>query len=235
MSSTIFDAETVSNWRNALELAWDDLPEPELDEGWSLSAFDPAVLLTAAENVALRAGFKLAVYVYRQGRDGNGVTWAFPAAAPIPPVEDCPHTAPPSSAFTAARMADFTVPHPPAAIGDLSSVLDIAPTDAAAYLRASLLLREWGELGAAKHGQWWSDQAIIDALPDDPAEWSWKGQPIHDLRPQVVQSADGWQVTFYSISPYGGWKMYAHQDSWHSGGAHTAIRLVATATGGRQG
>jgi hypothetical protein len=232
-----FDADTVSGWRMALESAWDDLPTPEVEDGWSLSSFDPAALLTAVDGVHLQEGFKLALYVYRWGRDGNGITWALPTAAPVPPAADCPLTAPPANAWTTARMADLTVPHPPSAVGDLSSVVEVAPGDASAHLRASLLLREWGELGAANHGQWWSDQAIIDtqsAAPDAPAEWEWKVQPVEDLRPQVAQTENGWQIVFYSVTAYGGWKMYAHEDMWHSGKALAKIRLVATAAGGNK-
>ena len=237
MTTRYFDAETVHAWRAALESAWDDLPEPELTEGWSLSGFDPAVLLAAAEGISLKPGYKLALYLYRWGRDGNGITWALPAHAPIPAAADCPLIEPPPTAWTVARMADFDVPHPPLAIGDLSKMLVIQPNTADSYLRASLVLRELAELGAAKHGQWWSDQALIHALPsasDDPAEWTWQAETLDDLRPRATQTPDGWVITFYSVTAYGGWRIFAHQDQWGEAGASVSIRVVANAPGGKR-
>lgn len=238
MNTTYFDAKTISEWRLVMESAWDDLPEPEMDDGWSVSGFDPAALLASAADISLKSGYKLALYVYRWGRDGNGITWALPSDAPIPAAVDCPLTEPPPTAWPVARMADFDVPHPPLGIGDLSKVLVISSESEQSYLTASLLLRELAELGAAKHGQWWSDQALIDTLPsdeDDPVEWTWTDASVDDLRPRVSQTPDGWQVTFYSVTAYGGWRIYVHHDIWDASGAAQTIRAIATAHGGKRG
>jgi hypothetical protein len=236
MTVTPFDLETLALWREPLEAASEAFPVPELS-GWSLSGFDPAALVLATEGVQLAPAVKLITYVLRTGGGGVGVTWGLPAAAPVPPAEDCPIGAPPPWSWPSVDR----VPRPPSLLAHPHEVVHLTAHTPENAVRASLLVRAWGELGAYRHGRAWSDHAILAALPTDddspaPEAWRWATQPPAELHPHVEATPDGaLHVRFYSVSGYGGWQIYEHHDHWHPHYTRIGIGRVAQAPGGWNG
>jgi hypothetical protein len=197
-----------------------DRPEPE---GWSKSRFDPTAVVKLFKPLAVRKGFVLRAYTFRDQGNGNSVVWAMPADAEFPEPADCP------------RLENhlFNAPKPVDALDDVMEAIE-GDDSPQSYLMASLLRRELREFGAMWHGVNWGTHYLLDADPwkagkaDDESssldrppsaesQWKWlEPKPTH-WGPQVQVEKDRVTVTFHTYSGLHEQSIYRHTDVYRAG------------------
>jgi hypothetical protein len=181
----------------------DDLPEPDslaslgdlfrfgtdIDEGvpmpndrgqWFVSVIDPAVALMKLPGLSIQPDYRLVTYLYRVRDEGQGKTWALPAALST--------TAQLEKVITTPASPDRP-PRPAGALDDVMAAVqgDRSPTS---FLIASLLRRELLELGGLGTGSNWRQHQLIMQAPPQ-VRWQWRTEAVPDLSPKVRILPDG--------------------------------------------
>lgn len=209
--SATLDADAVSHLRDGLTDCWAGHLDDDTPHGWSRSGADLAAMVTLCPGLWLRAGWELVAYQFRYGDDGNGVVWAVPEGADLP-------------APDGADLHD--PPRPPRAADDAMAAVDGDGT-ALSHLAASLLVREFDEVGAAGHGVAWLPATVLDADPWAPGaadmagpvphpgeryHWEWYQQPPASWSPQATTARGAAEAVFYTFSALGRQQVVRHRD-----------------------
>ena len=244
MNSVSFGIGRVNRLRRAAEKARklasapDRLAEANPFSGrWSDSdgAND---LIGVFDALRLKAGFGLRAFVYREGRNGNGIIWAVQADAPPVAADECP------------RLEDTWLqpPRPPGAVPLMQAIEgDGSPWS---YLSASILSREAAEFGAIWHGCVWSDQTILSKPPqqaDDPdaddarkltgdapvSHWTWRGAAPGTWKPTYADRGTSREVVLHIHKPIGGEEIYRATDTYPIGSYDGQTETTVLCTGDR--
>ncbi len=153
---------------------------PNTEGRWFVSALNPRAALTKLPGIKLKAGVRIASYLWRMGDHGVGLTWSIP--------EEIGTTFHLEAALDNCGGLDQP-PHPIGAFADLMEAIegDASPHS---YMIASILRRELKEFGAlGKHCNW-SHSRFITAIPPQ-VNWKWHTQVPKDFSPKMVIAADG--------------------------------------------
>jgi hypothetical protein len=177
---------------------------PNAEGRWFISTIDPAAALGKLPGLELKDKVKLITYLQRQATGGMGVTWALP--------ELMSTTAELEAAIESAGEGTIP-PHPK---GALSNVMEGITGDrsSASYLAASILLREFKELGRSGQNCRWSYHRLITAPPDKP--WQWRTQKtLTNLSPKVQIKDDQMVfVEFFSCRVVPPIAIFRHLDQY---------------------
>ena len=203
------------------------IAEPPERDGWWLDEQSAGSIVPLFGRLRLRPGFRLVTYGSRGGIGGTGWTFAIPAEAEAPALEEL-------------VIGDRFQPKPPP--GALAHFMEGVVGDGSlrSYVQASILGREVTELGAWWHGLEWSTHTLIgpsdgSELPVvydsslhaveptgmfDASQWRWSETPPEDWRPRAERVGDGTvTVTFWSYSELGSSAAYEHQDIYAVNGS----------------
>jgi len=188
-----------------------------LPDGWSIYPLDPLPVREAVVQLELKSGLELRAYQYSASGNGNALAFALPADSALPE----PHEILGSSHEHNAMH--FDVPRPPDALEDRMEAFTGSPSPAA-YIEASMLARELGELGAMWHGCYWSTHRVLDHNPIKKGQkqipWNWfRPVPKSDeWKPRVDIFEDGSaRVVFYTLSELGRESIYRQEDRYEPG------------------
>lgn len=204
-------------------------------DGWSVDRRSAGLLVRAFSRLRLRPDLRLVTYARRDGIGGTGWTFAVPAHAETPPVEEV------------AAPGRFEPRSPPGARPHFMEAV-VGDGSLRSFAQASVLGREISELGAWWHGLDWSTHMLIGPSADGrkpavfgrslysvPAsgivvdeEWSWPDGPPKDWRPRAERTGNRVTVTFWSYSELGRSAVYEHRDVYG-----TAASLVPDSVGRR--
>jgi hypothetical protein len=206
-------------------------------DGWTPIETNLDALLACFPALRLRPGIKLVAYQYRESGNGNGIVWAAPISSAGEPVM--------------TRLGHELLgigPRPPDALDDFMEAIEGDQT-LWAYLSASILARELGELGALWHGVNWGAEQIIGAHPEDvqiqrlsgmgatheSGGWAWHASVPKRWPPTVRLAGRSATVTFYTYCEIGTETIRQHVDQFRSGGSMRFERVSAVLARGRGG
>lgn len=182
----------------------DNLPAPNNQGRWFVSTIDPGAAINKLPGLSLKPGVRLITYLQRRSAGGMGVTWALPDLMST--------TAQLEAALESAGNGSIP-PHPK---GALSHVMDgltgerITPS----FIAASLLLREWKELGRTGPNRRWSHHRLIAQVPSHQ-NWQWRTQIPTNLSPKVkIQPDQSVLVEFYSFRMAQPVSVFRHRDHY---------------------
>lgn len=195
----------------------------ELPDGWSKSPLEPARLLEVFRPLRVREGFVLRAYQFYEEGNGNGVVWALPETADFPAPADCP----------ILENHLLKAPKPFDALDDVMEAIE-GDSSPWSYFAASMLRRQFSELGALWHGTNWSVHCVLDEDPwkagdlsenesplDAPNsnrdDWTWHEEPPQDWRPQVRVEEDRVVVSFYTYCGLEQQRLIRHTDIYRPG------------------
>lgn len=183
------------------------VPMPNNCGQWYVSVMDPGVAFMKLPGLELRSGYRLATYLYRQGEEGIGKTWAIPEALS-------------TTANLEKALADVGSEHePPVPSGCLKDVSLAIEGDgsASSYVYASLLRREIHEFGYL--GKWsvWNKHQLINTIPQQ-LQWQWRTEGIKDLSPKVRILPEGRAVVeFFTCRVVPSIAIFQHLDQYNTG------------------
>ncbi|MEM9005511.1 MAG: hypothetical protein AAGE59_18555 [Cyanobacteria bacterium P01_F01_bin.86] len=168
-----------------------DTPAPNEQGRWFISTIDPAAAVKKLPGLAIKSGVRLVTYLQRQPAGGQGITWAVPDVMST--------TAQLELALEAAGSGSLP-PQPRGALSDLMESLEGDYTPAS-FMAASLLAREWRELGCMGANYRWYQHQLIAEIPFKQFKrpWQWPKKPPQNLFPKVkVQADQSVLVEFFS-------------------------------------
>lgn len=144
----VFEGALIDRYRQQAMAVRDPIPE-EGPEGWFRSDFDAARLAAVYPALQLKPEYTVLTWIFRSGGNGNGLVLAFRRDDPALEASMSPvHALVSEDAIPAADRRN-----PMHAITGDGSPLS--------YLSASLLQREFWEVGALWHGVRWDVEEII--------------------------------------------------------------------------
>ncbi len=174
---------------------------------WFISATSPGGVLTKLPGLKLKSGIRLVSYLYRLDSDGSSMTWALPEALST--------TALLENALETSRGEE----NPPEPQGRLANVMEAIEGDRSpmSFVIASIVRREFKELGALGKNRNWSHHQLIDALPAK-VQWQWRTQTSNDLSPKVRLLAEGSAVLeFFTCRTVAPIAIFQHIDQYSAG------------------
>jgi len=182
------------------------IPKPNNRGEWYVSVMDPGVAFMKLPGLQLRSGYRLATYLYRQGEEGVGKTWAIPEAMST--------TANLEKALSNAGT-EQEPPKPLGCLEDISLAIE-GNNSASSYVYASLLRRELQEFGAlGKRGRW-SKHTLISSIPQQ-LQWQWQRE-VKDLSPKVGILPDGRTIVeFFTCRVVPSIAIFQHLDQYSAG------------------
>jgi len=211
-----------------IDKSWEALPS-----GWSYASYDPNLLFDAFPNLQLRDGFRLAAYQFYEGGNGNGFVFATPVNRSLPE--------PPENGFDFDWSLEGTPifhsaekPLPDWVHSDIGSFLE-GDGSPVSYFQASIFMRELQEMGSLWHGCSWSTHEVLTSVAQIAKQkWKWQEKKPRDWRPAVGKnSADLWQVAFYSHTGLGQEQIISHKDTFTAGYLfETNDEIIALGEGG---
>ncbi|NDJ16163.1 hypothetical protein [Myxacorys almedinensis] len=147
---------------------------------WFISASNPGTVLMKLPGLGLKPDWRLVIYLYRMGNDGTSIMWAVPTALS--------RTADLQNALSTCGGRD----NPPQPEGALTDVMDAIAGDGSpmSFVIASLVRREFSELGRLGKSAQWTHHRLIDGLPPQ-VPWQWRSEAPQDLSPKVQVFPDG--------------------------------------------
>jgi hypothetical protein len=188
---------------------------PNNEGHWFISTIDPGGALLKLPGVQLKPGYRLICYLYRTPEDGVGITWALPEA--------CSTTAQLEQAL--GGHCDRT--HPPQPQGALTHVMDATQGDHSpiSLIVASMLQREFKELGALGKSCNWSHHRLISAPPPQVI-WQWRAEnPPKDFSPKLrVFDTGRVAIEFFSCRVVPPIALFQHIDQYPVDG-YTPVSL----------
>lgn len=179
-------------------------PAPNTGGQWFLSTIDPAAAVNKLPDLSLKPGIRLVTYLQRRPGSGMGVTWALPTLMST--------TTQLESALETAGSGSIP-PHPR---GTLNHVMDSieGKRTPASFVAASLLLREWKELGRVGPNRRWSQHRLVAAVPSQQ-HWQWRTSMPKDLTPKVkAQEKQPVWVEFFSCRVTAPIVLFRHLDQY---------------------
>ena len=194
------------------------VPKPNNCGDWYVSVMNPGVAFMKLRGLHLRSGYRLATYLYRQGEEGVGKTWAIPEAMGT--------TANLEQALSAAGTEEEP-PKPLGCLEDIGLAIE-GDNSAGSYVYASLLHRELQEFGAVGKRGIWGKHTLISNVPQQ-LQWQWRTD-VKDLSPKVKIFPDGRAIVeFFSCRVTPSIAIFQHLDQYSSGEylAKSINRLVA--------
>ncbi len=182
------------------------VPKPNNLGDWYISVMDPGVAFMKLPGLQLRSGYRLATYLYRQGEEGVGKTWAIPEAMNT--------TANLEKALSAAGT-EKEPPKPLGCLEDISLAIE-GDNSPSSYVYASLLRRELQEFGALGKRGVWSKQVLINSAPQQ-IQWQWRID-VKDLAPKVrILQDDRVIVEFFTCQLAPSIVIFQHLDQYTLG------------------
>ena len=177
---------------------------------WCRAHFDAEALIAVFPPLSLRPGYRLLTYLFHSNGNGNGRVVAFPQGS------DVYRSAAAVPAWTPISCA-------PGEEDGAIWPMEVIDGDGSAlsYLSASLLMREFGEVGAEWHGVHWDEEQVLAPGTSIRGNWSnagrfrslrtvlndlaWTGDKpaTKDLAPQVRIEADAVSVVLHTYSELG--------------------------------
>jgi hypothetical protein len=180
------------------------VPAPNNEGRWFISTIDPAAVLYKLPGLQLKTGVRLVTYLQRRSDGGLGVTWALPNLMST--------TAHLESALEESLNSP-TPPHPKGALGHIMDGIE-GNGSPASYIAASLLLREYKELGRTGRLRRWSQHRLIDRIPSKQ-KWQWRSKVPQDLSPKVKITEDqSILVEFFSCRVVAPVALFRHIDQY---------------------
>ncbi|MDA0674292.1 MAG: hypothetical protein O3C67_11380 [Cyanobacteria bacterium] len=181
------------------------VPAPNSEGRWFISTIDPAAVLYKLPGLQLKPKVRLVTYLQRQPQGGIGVTWALP--------ELMSTTEQLEQALTDS-LNSGAPPHPQGALGHVMEGVE-GNSSAASYIAASLLMREYKELGRTGPFRRWSQHRLLDRIPSQQP-WQWRSKPPQDLSPKVkVLEDQSVLVEFFSCRVVKPVALFRHLDQYH--------------------
>ncbi|MEL6380924.1 MAG: hypothetical protein AAFQ89_00325 [Cyanobacteria bacterium J06626_18] len=182
-------------------------PAPNEEGRWFISTIDPAAAVKKLPGLSIKSGVRLVTYLQRQPEGGLGVTWALPdIMSTTAQLETALETAGDSS----------TPPRPQGALSHLMESIEGNCTPAS-FIVASLLMREWRELGRTGINHRWSHHRLIASVPFEQRKqaWQWQAEPPKNLFPKVKVQADRSAVVeFFSCRITSPVAIFRHLDQY---------------------
>lgn len=195
------------------------VPMPNNCGQWYVSVMDPGVTFMKLPGLQLRSGYRLTTYLYRQGEEGVGKTWAIPEAM---------STTANLELALATAGSEQEPPVPQGALKDMSLAIE-GDGSASSYVYASLLRREINEFGYLGKRGIWSKHQLINAVPQQ-LQWQWRTEGVKDLSPKVRILPEGRVVVeFFTCRVTPSIAIFQHLDQYTLGSylAKTIDRPVA--------
>lgn len=182
------------------------VPKPNNRGEWYVSVMDPGVTFMKLPGLQLRSGYRLATYLYRQGEEGVGKTWAIPEAMST--------TANLEKALSNAGT-EQEPPKPLGCLEDISLAIE-GNNSASSYVYASLLRRELQEFGALGKRGIWGKHTLINSVPQQ-LQWQWRTE-VKDLSPKVRVFPEGRAVVeFFTCRVTPSIAIFQHLDQYSAG------------------
>ena len=179
------------------------VPKPNNCGEWYVSVMDPGVVFMKLPGLHLRSGYRLATYLYRQGEEGVGKTWAIPEAMGT--------TANLEQALSAAGTEEEP-PKPLNCLEDISLAIE-GDNSPGSYVYASLLRRELQEFGALGKQGIWGKHTLISSIPQQ-LRWQWRTE-VKDLSSKVKIFPDGRAIVeFFSCRVTPSIAIFQHLDQY---------------------
>lgn len=182
------------------------VPMPNNYGQWYVSVMDPGVAFMKLPGLQLRSGYRLVTYLYRQGEEGLGKTWAIPEAMST------------TANLEKALGGAGTEQQPPKPLGcleDLSLAIE-GDNSASSYVYASLLRRELQEFGALGKRGIWGKHTLINSVPQQ-LQWQWRTE-VKDLSPKVRILPEGRAVVeFFTCRVTPSIAIFQHLDQYSAG------------------
>jgi hypothetical protein len=205
-------------------LAEEAVPAPNNEGRWFISTIDPAAVLHKLPGLQLKPKVRLVTYLQRQPQGGMGVTWALPELMST------------TERLEEALAESQNSTAPPRPQGALGHVMDSIEGNAspASYVAASLLTREYKELGRTGPFRRWSQHRLIDRVPSKQP-WQWRSKVPQDLSPKVKVLEDkSVLVEFFSCRVVAPVALFRHLDQFHPRGyrpkSHDQVIALREAT-----
>ncbi len=151
-----------------------DIPAPNTNGQWFISTANPTLLVSKLPGLKFRPDYRLVTFLYRQGKNGVGATWAVP--------EQFSNTAVLEHAI--ATAGDHN--HPPQPQGALDHFMAAVEGNFSpqSLLAAAILQRELTEFGrVGSLGQWQYHRFIAGVPPQ--RQWQWQGKQPQNFAPKV--------------------------------------------------
>lgn len=156
-----FDAKEVEALVENAQQALQPTDAHSAVDGWTVDRHSALDLLKGFPTLGLSEGYTLITFVYAQGGNGHGETWAVPTAA-VAGLEACISSAP-SQTPLGHRSAEggpapgYRMPRPTPE-GGIREFMTKVTGDGTpwSYVSASFFAREAEEIGARWHGAGWS-------------------------------------------------------------------------------
>ncbi len=224
VTEQIFPYEVVERYRRQARLVRRDLQNRGPDN-WCRAEFDAARLVAVFSHLAIRPGYRLLTYLFRAGANGNGVVLAFAEGSDAHRV-------------AAAVPAWMQMIRLPGEEDGAKSPMEAIDGDGSplAYLSASLLLREFREVGAVWHGIDWDVKSVcaptrawlrgagrgskhnrrLAKIMGD-LDWPSGPPPLEDLAPVVRIAGETVRVVSYTYSELGGRHITRWTDAYARG------------------
>jgi hypothetical protein len=235
MATTQFDTQQAQAIWKQIAHAWKQHLETliaESEDGeWVAVTVKPGQMVAAAPDLALKPGYALHGYLYRENRDMNGVVWALPAGQALPAPADCDEDVVPDLSWALDRL-DLEAPHPADAPLNTMDAITGEQTPLS-YLAASLLGREFSEFGADYHGIYWGDFTLLEDSHLSETDWEWREDLPDAWQPQVEIYDNEIVVTFYSTSAARRHIIARHVDTYAPGNYAFETDEAIVATGGK--
>lgn len=183
------------------------VPMPNNCGQWYVSVMDPGVAFMKLPGLQLQSGYRLATYLYRQGDDGIGKTWALPEnLSAIANLEK-------------VLVRSSGIQNPPKPLGcvdDFSLAID-GDRSPGSFLFASLLRRELEEFGYVGKSCLWSKHQLITAVPQQ-LQWQWRFEGAKDLSPKVRILPEGRAIVeFFTCRVTPSIAIFQHLDQYTTG------------------
>ncbi len=182
------------------------VPKPNNRGEWYVSVMDPGVAFMKLPGLQLRSGYRLATYLYRQGENGIGKTWAIPEAMTT--------TANLEKALSNAG-AEQEPPKPLGCLENISLAIE-GDKSASSYIYASLLRRELQEFGALGKRRIWGKHTLINSVPQQ-LQLQWRTE-VKELSPKVRIFPEGRAVVeFFTCRVTPSIAIFQHLDQYSAG------------------
>jgi hypothetical protein len=185
----------------------ENVPMPNNCGQWYVSVMDPGVAFMKLPGLQLRSGYRLATYLYRQGEEGVGKTWAIQEAMST------------TANLEKALVDAGNEQEPPEPLGCLKDINLAIEGDgsASSYVYASLLRREVSEFGYLGKRSGWAKHQLINAVPQQ-LQWQWRTEGVKDLSPKVRIMPEGRVVVeFFTCRVTPSIAIFQHLDQYNAG------------------
>lgn len=202
----------------------EETPAPNTEGKWFVSATNPGAALLKLPGLQLQPGLRIVSYLYRTEKDGMGVTWAVPESAST------------TAQLEVALEKSGNNQQPPKPFSALADVMEAIDGDRTpvSFIVASILKREFQEVGALGSYCNWSHHRLIASIPPQ-MNWTWRTPVPKDLSPKVQVLPDGKAaVEFFTCRVVPPVAIFQHVDQYLPG-QYKATSLDRALAAGHRG